>query len=394
MMMRMTLKLTVAAVFLAFLAGGTSAECQRIAFWNVENYFDTRNDSIADDDAYTPTGENHWTQNRFKRKRDNIYKVVLGLGQPAIMGLAEVENDYVMAELVNGTPLRKKGYRYIHYDSPDHRGIDCALLYRHDLFSPVYSRAVNVSESNYETRDLLLVLGVSSQGDSIAVIVCHLPSKRGGATAERHRSRIAGILRECTDTLGRNHPGAAIVVMGDFNADRYETPFMQDFAFEPQHSNPEGLYNLMYTLPNDEGTHNYGGRWSCHDQIFYRPPQEAKNGDLPKVRIFKPEFLNRIDEILVFRQLAREDVRQILNLQLRDLADRVRAAMGFTLKVTVPAREYLMKKGFDPKYGARPLRRAIQTELEDPLALRILSEGADGPVTAGFDTKQQKIVFR
>ena len=296
MMMRMTLKLTVAAVFLAFLAGGTSAECQRIAFWNVENYFDTRNDSIADDDAYTPTGENHWTQNRFKRKRDNIYKVVLGLGQPAIMGLAEVENDYVMAELVNGTPLRKKGYRYIHHDSPDHRGIDCALLYRHDLFSPVYSRAVNVSESNYETRDLLLVLGVSSQGDSIAVIVCHLPSKRGGATAERHRSRIAGILRECTDTLGRNHPGAAIVVMGDFNADRYETPFMQDFAFEPQHSNPEGLYNLMYTLPNDEGTHNYGGRWSCLDQIFYRPPQEAKNGDLPKVRIFKPEFLLEKDK--------------------------------------------------------------------------------------------------
>ncbi len=122
---------------------------------------------------------------------------------------------------------------------------------------------------------------------------------------------------------------------------------------------------------------------------------KMKEGVMEEVRrIFKPEFLNRIDEILVFRQLAREDVRQILNLQLRELADRVRAAMGFTLKVTVPAREYLMKKGFDPKYGARPLRRAIQTELEDPLALRILSEGADGPVTAGFDTKQQKIVFR
>ena len=84
--------------------------------------------------------------------------------------------------------------------------------------------------------------------------------------------------------------------MGDFNTDRYEASFMQDFAFEPPHSNPEGLYNLMYTLPNDAGTHNYGGRWSCLDQIFYRPPQEAKNGDLPKVRIFKPEFLLEKDK--------------------------------------------------------------------------------------------------
>lgn len=111
-------------------------------------------------------------------------------------------------------------------------------------------------------------------------------------------------------------------------------------------------------------------------------------------RLFKPEFLNRIDEILVFRQLESKDVREILGLQLRELKERIRSVMGFELKVTPAAKEHLMKKGFDPKYGARPLRRAIQTELEDPLSLEVLAGRASGVLTAGFDSKTQKIVFR
>jgi len=87
---------------------------------------------------------------------------------------------------------------------------------------------------------------------------------------------------------------------------------------------------------------------------------------------FRPEFLNRIDEIVVFHQLSREDLAAIVDIQLHQVAARL-AERGFILQVSEAAREYLAEVGFDPDFGARPLKRAIQRELQDPLALSILS---------------------
>jgi ATP-dependent Clp protease ATP-binding subunit ClpB len=95
---------------------------------------------------------------------------------------------------------------------------------------------------------------------------------------------------------------------------------------------------------------------------------------------FRPEFLNRIDEIVIFHPLTREHLAGIVNIQLRHVARRM-ADRGFTLEVSEAAREYLAEVGYDPDYGARPLKRAIQRELQDPLAMQILSgEFSEGEI--------------
>ncbi len=105
-----------------------------------------------------------------------------------------------------------------------------------------------------------------------------------------------------------------------------------------------------------------------------------KAGVMEEVRrIFKPEFLNRIDEILVFHALSKSYMRDILQILLREVSGRLSQSLGIRLQVTPKAREWLIDKGYDPKYGARPLRRTLQRELEDPLAEEILA----GKIPAG-----------
>ncbi len=110
-------------------------------------------------------------------------------------------------------------------------------------------------------------------------------------------------------------------------------------------------------------------------------------------RIFKPEFLNRIDETIVFRSLNKKDMKQIVTLMLKDLTDRCKKQMDITLTVRDSVKNYIVDKAYEPKYGARPLRRKIQNEIEDQLAEEIL----DGNVKKGCNvvvtTKKNKIVF-
>jgi ATP-dependent Clp protease ATP-binding subunit ClpB len=117
-------------------------------------------------------------------------------------------------------------------------------------------------------------------------------------------------------------------------------------------------------------TSNLGG------EIFAegREPAEGAEAQLRTLlaRHFRPEFLNRVDEIVVFRRLDRPQLREIVGLQLNRVADRLGEA-GLGMEISDAARDYLVEVGYDPVYGARPLKRAIQRELEDPLALRLLS---------------------
>lgn len=110
-------------------------------------------------------------------------------------------------------------------------------------------------------------------------------------------------------------------------------------------------------------------------------------------RIFKPEFLNRIDETIVFRSLNKEDMKQIVSLMTKELAKRCKEQMGITLTVRDSAKNYIVEKAYEPKYGARPLRRKIQNEIEDKLAEEIL----DGRIRQNSEvivtTKKNKIVF-
>ncbi len=241
-----------------------------VAWWNVENLFDTRDDPATNDDEFTPEGERRWTRRRLANKVNGIYKTLAMMDLPDVVGLGEVENKFVLRELCQGTPLSRVPYRYVHYDSPDRRGIDVALIYRTDRFTVTASRPVNVSDSNenYFTRDILVVEGVTTDGDSLCLLVNHWPSKRGGEEANAHRLRIADTLRRLMVELHDRHPSAAVIAMGDMNSSADEEAIATGMGFGNDSVNPDGIRLLTQRLPRGMGSHKYQGEWRYIDQMF------------------------------------------------------------------------------------------------------------------------------
>lgn len=256
------------------------------AWWNVENLFDLRDDPSTNDDDFTPQGDLHWTRRKLNAKLQGIYKTVVLMDLPDVVGFAEVENKYVLRELCQGTPLAQVPYRYVHYDSPDRRGIDCALIYRTDRFNVTASRRVNVSDSaaGFFTRDILLVEGTTAAGDTVCLLLNHWPSKRGGDEAEEQRLRVADTLRRLMIELHAKHPDAAVVAMGDFNSSADEAPIARGMAFGADSVNPDGIRNLTHRLPRDWGSHKYQGVWNYIDQMFLLAGDRWLVGDLKLMR--------------------------------------------------------------------------------------------------------------
>ena len=214
-----------------------------------------------------------------------ISKVVLSLADstgapPDYVALAEVDNDYVLRQLVYQTALSAYGYRYVHFDSRDHRGIDCALLYRGER---PRSRAVPLvlDADTLATRDILLC-----EFDSLTLMVCHLPSKRGGSQ-EAARRRVCAL--RTIDSLARICQGP-LVVMGDFNdtpADRSIAQVLTSLTLQPL---------LDVTKAHSiNGTHKYQGTWSQLDHLFVHPSMLDKSASMQLVetspRLFAPAFL-------------------------------------------------------------------------------------------------------
>lgn len=240
------------------------------AWWNVENLFDLRDDPKTNDDEFTPTGDRHWTRRRLNAKLEGIYRTLEMMDLPDVVGLGEVENAYVLRELCQRTPLAQVPYRYVHYDSPDRRGIDVALIYRTDRFTVTASRAISVSDSaeGYFTRDILLVEGVTTGGDSVCILVNHWPSKRGGEEADAQRLRIADTLRRQMVELHVKHPTAAVIAMGDMNSTADEEAIAKGMGFDGDSISSDGIRLLTQRLPCDVGSHKYQGQWRYIDQVF------------------------------------------------------------------------------------------------------------------------------
>jgi ATP-dependent Clp protease ATP-binding subunit ClpC len=110
-------------------------------------------------------------------------------------------------------------------------------------------------------------------------------------------------------------------------------------------------------------------------------------------KAFAPEFLNRIDDVIIFNSLEKEDMKKIIELELQGLHKRI-SELGYTLKITDNAKEFIIEKGFDPNYGARPLKRAIQKYIEDPLAEEMIKgEASEGDeIEVDYDKAADKIV--
>lgn len=248
----------------------------RVLFYNVENLFDTRDNPVTDDDLFTPAGGMHWTYKRYKAKLMNICKVIVAAGgwQPLdIIGFCEVENDSVLYDLFENTPLSRYRYKIVHYDSPDRRGIDVALAYNRQTVQCLSSKRIGVSRGNLLTRDILYVKTLLG-GDTCHVFINHWPSRSSGQLdTEKDRFLAAGQLRRSTDSVLLRNPDAKILIMGDFNDEPGDESLMVKLnaRVKQKESFSPGLYNLACVSDTRElvqGTLKYQGVWNIFDQII------------------------------------------------------------------------------------------------------------------------------
>ena len=298
-----------------------------IAFWNLENFFDYFDDATSSSDSdFSSFGSRHWTKKRFTAKCNLIGKTLLWMGMPDVVGVAEVENGFVLNRLVNSAVLRKMDYSYVHYDSPDRRGIDVALLYRRSRLRILSSRAVHILSDEGDvmpTRDILYVeaefiggVGKAPGAENawlleeekasgektlkIHLLVNHHPSKYSGSKASEHSRELAmQALKDVCDSI-RSVSNAPIVAMGDFN----DSPSGEQFKII------EGvLENLAAPLSaRGEGSIRFNGRWELIDHFLVDFPSSsasphAKDSSLapmkgpqsmpptPQMQVLQPPFL-------------------------------------------------------------------------------------------------------
>ena len=251
-----------------FVASG--ADSLQVMFWNVENFFDWRNDSTTVSDVeFSAAGERHWTWKRFQAKANAFAKAVFWVEAetgrlPDIIGLEEVENAFVLRQVLQKTALRKLDYKYVHYDSPDRRGIDVAFLYRSSRMELLDSKPCHLfsADTVMATRDILLCV-FQKDSAKVAVLVNHHPSKYGGAAESEPRRRIAvERLRFLADSLAAVGIDR-IIAGGDFN-DTPDNPVfgLLEPVLRPMH---------MDLFRRGLGTIKFDGKWDLIDHIYVSP---------------------------------------------------------------------------------------------------------------------------
>lgn len=236
-----------------------------IMFWNLENFF------YPQKDVDFSSGEKVVTWKRFRAKRDLISKTIIAIkdkegAYPSVIGVCEVENLKTLKNLVYDTPLSRLGYRILHKDSPDSRGIDVALLYRDDRMILLEYSFFEIK--SFKTRDILYAKMLSVElKDTVHFLVNHWPSKLGGEKKSLpRRMEAASLLRHIVDSVQRINPEARIIAMGDFN-DTPSSPSLQSIT-SLENLSLRLKDSLKKTRASITGTHRYKGRWEMLDQFL------------------------------------------------------------------------------------------------------------------------------
>ncbi len=278
-----------------------------IAFYNLENLFDTIDNPGVNDTEFTPDAEKQWTQDRYNTKIANMAYVLSQIGKkhgnssPSIIGLCEMENMAVLEDLVKSEPLKDFNYEIVHYDSPDARGIDVALLYKSSDFKVTNSNSaglllIDEGGNRINTRDQLVVSG-KLRGEEMHFIVNHWPARRSGeASSSQFRIAAAKLTRSLVDSILNIDANAKVIVMGDFNDDPTDESIVK-------HLNARGTKalenNAMYNpgasiFEEGRGSLPYRGSWNLFDQIIVSSSllmNDKEGYYLDSAYIFKEDFL-------------------------------------------------------------------------------------------------------
>jgi len=298
-------------LFLIIAKGNAQSKAYAIhtvAFYNFENFHDTIDDPLTHDEEWTPTGTEHWNTKKYHQKLENLARVLseIGTGEnpnsPTFIGGAEIENQAVLEDLVKQPKLIDKDYGIIHFDSPDKRGIDVALLYQKKQFQPtsyiniplyVYKKEVsneelskteesinveaedviqvNTKSHRIYTRDQLLVTGFLN-GEEIHIIVNHWPSRAGGEKKSSPYREAAGALnRKIIDSLQQINPNAKVITMGDLNDSPFNNSVKKSLGAKGkiQEVKPFGIYNPFEEMANKGlGTIAFRDSWDIFDQVL------------------------------------------------------------------------------------------------------------------------------
>ncbi|OUD35616.1 endonuclease/exonuclease/phosphatase family protein [Flavobacterium sp. FPG59] len=327
-------KTLLALVFLLGWSSVGNAQSKKyiihtVAFYNFENLFDTINDPDTYDEEWTPKGTQKWTYDKYQKKLSNLARVLAEIGSsenpdsPTFIGGCEIENRAVLEDLVKEPKIIDKDYGIIHFDSPDKRGIDVALLYQKKKFQPtsfsniplyLYKKGnsqteevlekteditddkpqVNTKNYRVYTRDQLLVTGFL-EGEEVHIIVNHWPSRSGGEKKSSPYREAAGLLnRKIIDSLQRINPEAKIITMGDLNDGPYNKSVKIGLgAKAKKDSVPQfGIYNPFEEMAQKGlGTIAHRDAWDIFDQIMLS--ETLIRSDFSSYRFWKAGIYNK-----------------------------------------------------------------------------------------------------
>ncbi|HEX6334607.1 MAG TPA: endonuclease/exonuclease/phosphatase, partial [Flavisolibacter sp.] len=251
-----------------------------IGFYNLENLFDTIDNPAINDEEFLPAGPKNYNTRIYNDKLTKLATVLSQMGTdmnpdgPALLGVAEIENDTVLTDLANHELLKKRAYKFVHFDSKDARGIDVAMYYNPKYFSveqcaPLFVQLPGGSKDAYFTRDILWVKG-RLDGEPVHVYVNHWPSRSGGEERSAPaREAAAQVCRNHMDSILKAEPGAKIVVMGDLNDDPVNTSVAAVLQAKGNRKEVRsgGLFNPWWELyKNGIGTLAYQDSWNLFDQ--------------------------------------------------------------------------------------------------------------------------------
>ena len=314
-------RILTALLALLLLSAPFSTAAKRtyvIGFYNLENLFDTYHDEGKNDYEYLPDGANKWTEEKYRKKLRNMAHVIAEMKKDngrwhTVLGVSEIENRHVLEDLVMEPEIAEANYQIVHYDGPDRRGVDVALLYKPDQMTLVGSESIpfdfnsgNIKftltkeeQDYFRTRDILMVHGIID-GEHFAFYVCHLPSRLGGKGQDL-RARGGEIIYEHSMEMMKKYPGIKCVVMGDMN----DNPTDESMAVylhgreKLSQVGPEDYFSpFLSMLKAGYGSLAYRGEWNIYDCILVNyalaHPDKGTLQIMPVIKKKKAKYYGRI----------------------------------------------------------------------------------------------------